>query len=119
MRCFLLLMLLVSAGASASDNARGYVFHDMNGNGTFDDGESGVEGVTVSNGREVVATDALGQYGLPVCNDTILFVIKPRGWSTALDADGISRGYYIHTSKPFTRVRKRSLLMRHPGESRV
>jgi hypothetical protein len=100
MRCFLLVMLLVCAGASASastsDSTRGFVFHDMNGNGTFDDGEAGVEGVTVSNGREVVATDALGQYGLPVSNDTILFVIKPRGWSTALDADGISRGYYIH-----------------------
>lgn len=100
MRFVFLAMLLVSsatsASASASDSARGYVFHDIDGNGVFDDGESGVEGVTVSNGREVVATDARGRYVLPVSNDTILFVIKPRGWGTALDADGISRGYYIH-----------------------
>jgi hypothetical protein len=43
-----------------------------------------------------VATDSRGQYVLPVSNDTVLFVIKPRDWSTALDADGISRGYYVH-----------------------
>ena len=95
-RCVLLSLLAISAGASAADVARGYVFHDINGNGAFDDDESGVEGVTVSNGREVVATDVRGQYVLPVSNDTVLFVIKPRDWSTALDVDGISRGYYVH-----------------------
>ena len=95
-RCALVAMLLTSFGTSAAEVARGYLFHDENGNGMFDNGESGVEGVSVSNGREVVATDARGQYALPVGNDTILFVIKPRGWSTTLDIDGISRGYYVH-----------------------
>ncbi len=95
-RCALLAMLVASSGASAADVARGNVFHDKNGNGIFDRNESGVRGVAVSNGREVVATDTRGQYALPVSNDTILFVIKPRGWSTALDVDGISRGYYVH-----------------------
>ena len=95
-RCALVAILLASFGASAAELARGHVFHDENGNGMFDGDESGVEGVSVSNGREVVATDARGQYVLPVSNDTILFVIKPRGWSTALDVDGISRGYYAH-----------------------
>ncbi len=95
-RWALLAMLLASFDASAADVARGHVFHDKNGNGIFDRNESGIRGVAVSNGREVVATDARGQYALPVSNDTILFVIKPRGWSTALDSDGISRGYYVH-----------------------
>jgi len=94
--CVVLAIMFVSVGASAADVARGHVFNDMNGDGTFDDGEPGVMGVTVSNGREVVATDAHGQYVLPVSNDTVLFVIKPSNWSTALDADGISRGYYVH-----------------------
>jgi len=89
-------MWTVSVDALAADVAHGSVFHDANNNGAFDKGESGVEGVSVSNGREVVATDARGQYALPVSNDTILFVIKPRDWSTALDIDGISRGYYAH-----------------------
>jgi len=95
-QCALVAMLLASFGASAEDVASGHVFHDKNGNGIFDRRESGIRGVAVSNGREVVATDAKGRYALPVSNDTILFVIKPRGWTTALDADGISRGYYNH-----------------------
>ena len=65
-------------------------------NGVLDGGEPGVKGVCVSNGRDVVATDAKGQYVLPVSDDTVLFVIKPSGWSTALSVDGISRGYYLH-----------------------
>ena len=95
-RCALMTMLLAPFGTSAAEVARGYVFHDKNGNGIFDRNESGVRRVAVSNGREVVSTDARGQYALPVSNDTILFVIKPRGWTTALDDDGISRGYYVH-----------------------
>ncbi len=81
-------MLVASSAASAAEVARGYVFNDKNGNGIFDRNESGVRGVEVSNGREVVSTNGRGQYALPVSNDTILFVIKPRGWTTALDADG-------------------------------
>ena len=95
-RCALVVMLIASFGASAADLARGYVFHDEDSNGMFDHGEAGVEGVRVSNGREVVVTNARGQYALPVSNDTILFVVKPSGWSTALDVNGISRGYYVH-----------------------
>jgi len=95
-RCVLLAMLVASFGASAADVARGHVFHDKNGNGIFDNNESGIRGVGVSNGREVVATNGRGEYSLPVTDDTILFVVKPRGWTTALDVDGISRGYYTH-----------------------
>jgi hypothetical protein len=95
-RCALVAVLMASLGASAADVARGYVFHDENGNGVFDDAEPGIEGVHVSNGREVVATDAGGQYALPISDDTILFVIKPSGWSTELDVDWISQGYHAH-----------------------
>ena len=95
-RCALVAMLVASFDASAADVARGHVFHDKNGNGIFDRNESGVKRVAVSNGREVVTSDATGQYVLPVSNDTIVFVVKPRGWSTTLDVDGISRGYYVH-----------------------
>ncbi len=94
--CTLVAMMMASLGASAAEVAHGYVFHDENGNGVFDEAEAGIEGVRVSNGREIVTTDATGQFALPVSNDTILFVIKPRGWSTVLDDNGISRGYYVH-----------------------
>ena len=91
-KCALVALLLASFGASAADVGSGHVFHDKNGNGIFDRNESGVRGVAVSNGREVVVTNTRGQYALPVSDDTILFVIKPRGWSTALE---ISRNSFL------------------------
>lgn len=95
-RCALVAILLSLSGTSAADDARGIVFHDQNGNGMFDDAEPGPVGVSVSTGREVVANDAGGHSALPVTDDTILFVIKPHGWNTVLDAKRISRVYYTH-----------------------
>lgn len=90
------ILIMATCWSASADVARGRVFHDKNGNGVLDNGEPGVKDVCVSNGREVVATDAKGHYTLPVSDDTVLFVIKPRDWITTLDVDGISRGYYIH-----------------------
>lgn len=77
-------------------NATGVVFADDNGNEQRDPGEAGIAGVGVSNGREIVATDAEGRYRLPVDDDTILFVQKPRGWRTPLDEHRLPRFSYIH-----------------------
>jgi hypothetical protein len=89
-------IVLVACGVVSADVVRGVVFHDANGNGVLDTRERGLKGVGVSNGLEVVETDRKGKYELPVGDDTILFVIKPSGWITALNDDGISQGYYIH-----------------------
>lgn len=97
----LLLMLLLAAG-SADHHARerstaaGVVFHDANGNRKRDPGEELLRDVRVSNGREIVTTDEHGRYSLPVDDDTILFVIKPRGWRTPLNENHLPRFYYIH-----------------------
>lgn len=40
-------------------------------------------GVGLEWGRKV-PTDKNGHYTLPVSNDTIIFVIKPRGWTSPL-----------------------------------
>lgn len=87
---------LVVGACRAGETARGTVFHDADGNGRRDAGESGIEGVYVSNGTDVVKTDAGGQYELPVDNDTIVFVIKPRDWMTQIDELNVPRFYYIH-----------------------
>lgn len=79
--------------------ARGVVFHDVNGNKKYDDGEKTLPGVRVSNGRDITTTDQHGQYELPVDDDTILFVIKPRGWRTPLSDTMLPRFYYIHKPK--------------------
>ena len=76
--------------------AKGYVFDDENMNNLRDEGESGIEGVAVSNGEDVVITNEDGYYGLPVDDDAIIFCIKPRNWMTPLNADNIPQFYYIH-----------------------
>jgi hypothetical protein len=90
------LVPCMPALAQAQDVARGVVYHDQNGNEAQDAGEPGVPGVAVSNGLEVVLTDAQGRYELPVGDDTILFIIKPSGWMTPVSADQLPRFYYIH-----------------------
>ncbi|PIE23007.1 MAG: metallophosphoesterase [Planctomycetota bacterium] len=79
--------------------ARGTVYHDKNGNEVRDAHEPGIAGVKVSNGREVVATGADGRWELPASEDTIFFVIKPRGWMTPVDEDNVPRYFYIHKPK--------------------
>ncbi|MGI9591304.1 MAG: calcineurin-like phosphoesterase C-terminal domain-containing protein [Myxococcota bacterium] len=50
----------------------------------------------MSNGREVVRSDWRGRWWLPVDDDTILFVVKPRGWRTPLTPDGLPLFYHRH-----------------------
>ncbi|MCH8084078.1 MAG: metallophosphoesterase, partial [Myxococcales bacterium] len=76
--------------------ASGVVFHDRNRNAARDAFDFGVRRVAVSNGRDVVLTDWRGRYRIAVGDDTILFVIKPGGWATPLDKNGLPRFHYIH-----------------------
>ncbi len=93
--CCLLLIAPQSPSASPQ-TAVGRVFVDANGNEKFDAGEQGLPGVRVSNGRSITRTDAEGRYRLPVDDDTIVFVIKPRGYRSPLSEDMLPRFYYIH-----------------------
>jgi len=79
--------------------ASGVVFADRDRNGQRDLLERGLRGVAVSNGRDVTRTDWRGRYRLPVGDDTIVFVVKPRGWSPPIGADGLPRFYYVHKPK--------------------
>lgn len=76
--------------------AEGFVFHDRGGNSERSEGYEGIAGVCVSNGLEVVKSDRNGKWRLPVDEDTILFVIKPKGWSVPVDHNNLPRYYYIH-----------------------
>jgi len=76
--------------------ARGFVFEDTNGNGRRDEGEPGLPGMRVSNGRDIVRTDDDGAYQIAVDDDTIVFVIKPRDFMTPVDEQQLPRFYYIH-----------------------
>jgi len=76
--------------------ATGIVFSDANGNRKFDTGEQPLAGIRVSNGSRIVKTDSDGRYRIGVGNDTILFVIKPRGWRTPLSRNQTPEFYYSH-----------------------
>lgn len=82
--------------AESRESVTGVVFHDENGNRTWDAGEPILPGVRVSNGREIVTTDDEGRYELPVNDDVILFVIKPRGWRTPLSDEMLPQFFYVH-----------------------
>lgn len=81
------------------DTAVGVVFNDKNHNGIRDNGEKGIAGVRVSDGRVVIKTDSKGRYKLNIEGDAIIFVIKPKGWMTPVSDDNIPRFYYIHKPK--------------------
>lgn len=82
--------------AEAEELARGRVYLDRNSNGRLDDNEPGLSGIRVSNGREIVLTQGDGSYELPIEVDQTVFVIKPRGYQTALSSDGLPKFYYTH-----------------------
>jgi hypothetical protein len=70
--------------------------------GTVFDADSsprtGVPGVMVSNGLEVVKTDADGSWSLPVGDGDSVFVIKPAGWALPVDpATNLPHFAYVHS----------------------
>ncbi len=91
---FILPALFVGVVAFAQTSVTGYVFKDQNQNGTKERREKGLEGVAVSNGKEVVKTDKNGKYVLPVDGDNLIFVIKPTGYRTAIGEDQLPMFYY-------------------------
>jgi hypothetical protein len=78
------------------DTATGTVFVDANRNAVLDDGEAGVPGVMVSNGREVVVTDANGAYAIPAYSDMNLFITKPAGYAVPVSDEMVPQFSYAH-----------------------
>lgn len=99
---------MVGAGASAvalaggtgfarrPTMASGTVFEDRSGTGKRRHTDRSLAGILVSNGRDVIATDADGRWHLPVTDGDSLFVIKPPHWATPLRAGGIPHFSYEH-----------------------
>ena len=92
----IILINIAMLSASTAQTASGYVFHDLNKNGIRDAGEDGLSGISVSNGVDVIQTDADGKWRLPVTDDTGLFVIKPANYSVPVSDNMIPKYYYLH-----------------------
>ena len=91
-----IILVFITIVAYAQQTARGTVYNDTNRNGQKERREAGIARVAVSNGTDVVLTDEKGYYSIPVAEGNTLFVIKPSGYKTAVDADYIPRFYYHH-----------------------
>jgi hypothetical protein len=74
----------------------GSVFDDQNKNSVQDNGERGLGGVTVSNGRDVVTTDSQGRYELPAFENMTVFATQPRGYQVPVDENNVAQFYYHH-----------------------
>jgi len=99
MRFVHVLGIIVAAlcgAAAAQETFSGVVFEDANGNRTMDEGEAGVAEVSVSNGIQVVQTDAQGRYELPRLGEMIVFVSKPAGYQLPVDANDVPQFFYVH-----------------------
>lgn len=99
----ILISLLPSDNSSIKNSvysyqkfAKGCVYHDVNENEVMDEGEVGIANIYVSNGVDIVKTDNRGKYKIPISDDAIIFVIKPRDWMTPVDKLNLPRFYYIH-----------------------
>ena len=75
----------------------GVVFADKNGNGTQEQGEKGVEDVSVSDGVTIVQTDAGGGYQIETDPNRritdLVFVSQPAGYSVGKDEHSTPRFY--------------------------
>lgn len=84
-----------TAATAPTQIARGVVYLD-NGSGKRAANSPGIAGVFVSNGRDIVQTDAQGRYQLPVADGDIIFARKPSGHAFALDGFNAPKFFYIH-----------------------
>jgi hypothetical protein len=76
---FSMIVLVFDATVSYSARIEGHVYLDANRNGRWDDGEKGIPGVLVSDGRHVVATDASGRFRLESDDArALLWITVPR-----------------------------------------
>ena len=79
-RLVLMLLVLVSIPMRGSAAVEGRVWLDANGNSLLDAGEKGVARCLVSDGTQLVRTDADGRYRLqPSTTPAVVFVINPSG----------------------------------------
>ena len=96
MRTFIILAFLLLPHSALAANATGQVFLDSNKNGSLYAGERGIASVRVSNGLDVVTTNDEGRYTLPVDEQSIIFITKPRDYAIPVNAHMLPQFYYIH-----------------------
>lgn len=80
----------------SAETIRGSVYIETNNNNRRDRVEAGIAGVSVSNGCEVVQTDAGGNYRISIHPTQILFISKPSGFDVPVDENNVPQFFYRH-----------------------
>ena len=97
---FILLANSLSAQCNndraGSQPARGVVFADINGNGRRETNETGIAGVALSNGCDVVISDGDGRYEISIAPTEIIFLSKPANYSVPVDESNVPQFFYRH-----------------------
>lgn len=93
--------------AKQAKKAKGFVFVDRNHNRKRDPGEPGIANVRVSDQSNIVRTNNLGFWEMPVEDDedTAYFVVKPRGWRTPVLSNQLPQFYYLYKPKGSPKTR--------------
>ena len=93
---FLISLIFLISYPLSAQTVIGIVFEDKNENSLLDQGEKGLPNISVSNGTQVVQTDKKGRYELPIDDDDIIFVIKPRDDRPPVDSLNLPQFFYLH-----------------------
>lgn len=99
--CAFAQAVAATAPAPAAATMAGAVFEDGNGNGVRDASEPGIPGVRISNGRDIVATDADGSYRIAMRPEAPVFAIKPAGRAFGRRDDGLPASWSDDATRPF------------------
>lgn len=89
-------LLWLGAAQAAGTTASGTVYEERDGQPGRGTRDAGLPGVQVSNGQDIVLTDAKGRYQLPVRDGQVVFVIKPDAYRFADAADGLPAFWRIY-----------------------
>ncbi|WP_445736875.1 calcineurin-like phosphoesterase C-terminal domain-containing protein [Mariniflexile sp.] len=90
------ICMAISFNGNCQSIAKGSIYLDKNENGKKNNDEKGLKDIAVTNGKDVVLTDILGNYELPISDDDIIFIIKPSGYRISNGNNEDSKFYYIH-----------------------
>ncbi|WP_298238523.1 calcineurin-like phosphoesterase family protein [uncultured Algibacter sp.] len=97
---FFTLMICSCICVLAQNNSiSGVVFLDENKDGIYNEGEQKLEGVSVSNQKDIVQTNKEGRYTIDLRDGAFLYVLKPSGYQVSLNAQKFQQNYYFHHTK--------------------
>jgi len=90
---FILTIIVLQYSNAKAQDIEGFVFHDENHNLLKDPTEKGLKDVLISNGRDVVKSDAVGNWKLSARADQLIFVIQPSGYKVPLNDAMVPQHY--------------------------